>query len=140
MAFKGAGSVLAVGDGASPEAFTNLGQVIDVNGPDSSNDEIETTNLDSTSREFIAALRDNGSVQFTLHLDTTSTQHTQLDTDGLNGTQRNYRLTLNDPNASPAPYLQFNAFLSNLSISVGANETVQMSGTLRLTASHTKNW
>lgn len=137
MAFKGAGSSLSVGNGASPEVFTAITEVVEFSGPDSSNEEIETTNLASTAKEFIPALKDQGTLDFTAHLDTSNAQHTQLDTDSLNGTTRNYRITWDE---SPQAYITFSAFLSSLSYQTDPNDTVKISGTLRITAAPTKNW
>ena len=140
MAFKGAGATLAVGDGASPEVFTTIAEVIEVTGPDSSNDEIETTNLSSTAKEFIAALKDNGSCDFEAHFNPSNTQHGNLWDDADAATVKNYKLTWSDPATSPDPYVQFAAFVSSLSVANPPNDSVKISGTLRITGAITRNF
>ena len=139
MAFKGAGATLAVGDGASPESFTTIAEVIEVTGPDQQNEEIETTNLGSTAKEFIAGLKDNGTCQFQAHFAPSNTQHQQLFSDAADATARNYRLTWSDGN-SPSPYVQFTAFVQSLSNETPPNDSVKLNGTLRITGALTTSW
>lgn len=58
----GHGSSFAIGDGASPEVFTPLAEVISITPPSDSLDIIDATNMDSAdaTREFIVGLRDPG--------------------------------------------------------------------------------
>ena len=137
MAFKGAGASLAVGNGASPEGFTAIAEVIEVTGPEQVNDEIETTNLSSTSKEFIAALKDNGTCEFEAHFNPSNAQHAGLFTDVAAGTVKNYKLSWDDPASSPAPYVIFAAFVASLSTSTPPNDSVKLSGSLRITGALT---
>jgi len=71
------GSKFQVGDGATPEVFTTVAEIIDVGGPKLERDSIEMTNQDSTLgwREFIPGLRDGGEVTFNCNwLPTNATQ------------------------------------------------------------------
>lgn len=140
MAFKGAGSALRVGDGGSPtEAFTTIAEVIETSGPEQVNDEIETTNLSSTAKEFMSALKDSGSMDFECHFAPSNAQHQTLFADAGNGTVRNYRMEWDDGN-SPKPYIQFAAFVARLSNATPPNESVKMSGSLRISGALTTSW
>lgn len=58
------GTALKLGDGASPEVFTEIAEVTNISGPGMSLDTVEVTAHDSTdyTREFIAGLKDYGEV------------------------------------------------------------------------------
>ena len=67
-AYAGYGTVVAIGDGASPETFTSVGRLRNIGGPDASRGTIDVTGLDSTAKEFIVDLPDNGSLTFPMYL------------------------------------------------------------------------
>lgn len=140
MAFRGAGAALQSGDGASPEVFTAIGEVIEVTGPSQTNDEFETTHLGSTAKEFLAALKDNGSCEFEAHFNPSNTQQDNLWADAASGATRSYRIVWSDPASSPDPYVEFTAFVSNLSMATPPNDSVKISGSLRITGALTKNF
>jgi predicted secreted protein len=71
------GSVLKLGDGATPEVFTSIAEVMDITPPPLARDDIEVTSQDSVSgyREFIPGWRDGGEVKFNCNwLPTNATQ------------------------------------------------------------------
>lgn len=77
------GTILAFGDGDTPEVFHKLGAIKDVSGPSLARDTIEKTNMNSPQgyREFIGGLRDAGEVSFDIETDFSATD--QDATDGL---------------------------------------------------------
>ena len=70
-AVLGHGALLKRGDGASPEVFTTISEVISISGPSLSRDVVEATNMSSTSgwREFIGGLKSGGEISFELNYD-----------------------------------------------------------------------
>jgi predicted secreted protein len=60
----GYGTLLAYGDGATPDAFTTMAEVTNLGGPGFSADSIDATHMASPNgwREFIAGLLDGGEV------------------------------------------------------------------------------
>jgi hypothetical protein len=66
-AILGAGSSLKLGDGASPEVFTKIAEVLRVGAIGQSAAEIDVTSLDSTAKEYIAALPDGETVSITMN-------------------------------------------------------------------------
>jgi hypothetical protein len=66
-AILGAGSSLKLGDGASPEVFTKVAEVLRVGAIGQSAAEIDVTSLDSTAKEYIAALPDGETVAITMN-------------------------------------------------------------------------
>lgn len=99
-ALIGYGVHLARGDGASPEVFTNLAEVIDLSAPSMTKDSVEATHTDSPDsfREFIPGLKDGG--EFTAVCNFLPSNATQDNTSGgaLNDfinetTTRNWRIS-----------------------------------------------
>lgn len=73
------GTILAVGDGATPEVFTKVARVKDIDGPSMSRDTIDTTHQLSTGgvKEFLASLMDGGEVTFTVGYNPSAATHDQ---------------------------------------------------------------
>lgn len=98
----GAGTRLQLGDGASPEVFTTVSEVLRVSAIGQSVGEIDVTNLDSTSKEYIGSLPDGATVEFDCNW-TGSVQQIAL-RDGV-GTTKNFRVIWAD--GSPATTANF---------------------------------
>lgn len=69
QAKTGFGTLFGVGDGATPEVFTNLAEVLDLNAPNETTDKIETSHMQSpdNSKEFIPGLTDGGETSFDIN-------------------------------------------------------------------------
>lgn len=106
---KAIGTLLQVGDGASPEVFTTVAGISNISGPNFTSSEIEVTSHDTAGgfRETITGLKDAGSVSGDLWFDASLSQHKALLTDFKNNTQKNYRLVL--ATFSPQKYFSFAA-------------------------------
>lgn len=63
-AVLGANSYLKLSDAASPEVFTTIAEVLNVGPIGSVAPEVDVTNLDSTSKEYIGGLPDGQQVEF----------------------------------------------------------------------------
>lgn len=68
-ALIGYGIHLARGDGASPESFVNVAELIDISPPSMTKDQVEATHTDSPDgfREFIPGLKDGGEFTATMN-------------------------------------------------------------------------
>jgi len=101
-AYTSFGTLLKLGDGASPETFTTIADVGDIKGPDFSAD-IEDVTTHSTSgawREKIATLLSPGKLQLPLHFQPQAVTHSYtagLLKDFANRTKRNFQIVLKDP-------------------------------------------
>ena len=95
MSFKGVGTILERGDGASPEVFTAIAKIVSISGPEESKDELDDTTLDSAGgyKEFVSGLKDGGSMTLALNYNPADTGQAALQTDYAAGTKQNYRLT-----------------------------------------------
>ena len=77
IATQANGIALQVGDGADPEVFTTIAEVISVNPLSASRTAIDVTSFDSAGnrREFVGGLVDNGECSFTIQYDATEGTH-----------------------------------------------------------------
>jgi predicted secreted protein len=75
-AVAGNGVLLQLGDGGTAETFDTIAEVLDIDGPNQTREQIEVTSHSSAGwREYIAGLRDGGEVSFPINsVPTDSTQ------------------------------------------------------------------
>lgn len=89
----GAGSSLKLGDGASPQVFTTIAEVLRCGSIGVTAAEIEVTNLSSTTKEYIGALLEGATVEFQLNF-VGGTQQNAL-RDGVR-TTKDFRMQFSD--------------------------------------------
>lgn len=94
------GTQLQIGDGASPEVFTTIAQVRDIQGPGLSTNIIDGTDHDSGgAKSKVAGVRDGGQLTLDIAYDPAHGTHnaaTGLLRDWKNGTLRNFKLVFPD--------------------------------------------
>jgi hypothetical protein len=77
-AVLGAGSSLKLGDDATPVAYTLIAEVLRVGQIGQQTPEVDVTNLDSTSKEYIGGLPDGATVEFDINWIADNTNHEKL--------------------------------------------------------------
>lgn len=128
------GTVLKIGDAASPIVFTAIPQVVSIDGPTATNDEIDTTHLTSTAKEFIGALPDYGSLNTEIEWDERDTVHSGLRTDFQNRTVRPFQII---DTGSPIKTASVSGFVKTLPLTYQANDVVRANVEIRLTGALT---
>ena len=111
-AFAAIGGKLKRGDGGSPEAFTDVAELVDISGPSGSLAMIEVTNLGSpgSAREYIASLIDNGTVSCQANFDPTNSQQSPtagIISDRDNRVKRNWKVVWSNAAATTAAFAGF---------------------------------
>jgi len=129
------GMTIAMGDAASPEVWSTISEVTSIGGPDGSASEIDTTDLNSTAKEFRLGLLDNGSVSISLNFIPANVQHALLRTLSISGAISNFRMTFTD---SPQTTWTFTAFVMGLPIENSVDAVTTASITLRISGSITE--
>lgn len=135
------GTLLQIGDGATPEAFTTVAQVRDITGPGMAVGTKDVTSHSSAGawREKVATLKDGGQVRFTITWDPPSATHdatTGLLADMWARTLRHWRLVFPDVGTA---YFAFSALIvafepaTPVEGSLDANVTLELSGAVTLT-------
>lgn len=112
----GYGVMFRRGNEASPEVFSIVGEVKDVNGPDMKRETVDATHSQSPGRwrEFISGLRDGGEVSVTVALIPSAgatSQHKKFVNDFENDNAVAYQVTF--PNTAKT-FWSFNAFQTAL--------------------------
>jgi hypothetical protein len=96
-------SVLYIGQGIAPatapgaDTFDTIGNLTALSGPEFSKDEIEHTDMDSTSKEFFGDLPNPGSINFTANRNFGDAGQSAARADVLQQVQRNIRVERLDP-------------------------------------------
>ena len=137
-AVTGLGTTLQKGDGATPEVFTTVSEVHGINGPTQDADVIEVTSLASPNgtKEFIAGLKNAGTVTFDINFNPTSATHAALFADQKSGIVRNWKIVL--PSSVSAMTFSFAAFVKSFTADIQAashlkaNLTLHISGAVTL--------
>jgi hypothetical protein len=129
---KSQGCAIFLSDDASPEVFTEVGQVMSISGPDGSTGEIDVTNLASTIKEFVPSLPDMGTVSCETSWDhaTTANNHAAINTAFLAQTTKSWQIRLSD---SPQTVIAFLGFPNSFSTSIGVDDKVGMTFGVRIT-------
>ncbi len=99
--FAAKGTLLKQGDGASPEVFTTIAQVVSIGGPSLSLDPIDVTNHSSLDgwKEFVGGLLDGGEISLEINYDPVNATHNAtagLIKDMEDRTVRNFQLVFSD--------------------------------------------
>lgn len=107
----GHGGVFAQGDGANPEVFTALGEVINITVSGLARDAVDATHMASTDRfrDYIGGLRDAGEVTIEMNWVPGGATETLLHAAFMDDDPVNYRITW--PNAD---VWNFSAFLTGI--------------------------
>lgn len=128
------GTILKVGNGASPEVFTTIPQIVNIDGPSSSNSEKEVTNLASTAKEFRPGLNDLGEYNIEMEWDERNAVHSGIRTAFNNRTVSNFQLI---DAGSPSKTYSFQAFWKALPRSYQPDNVVRSNAVLRVTGAET---
>jgi predicted secreted protein len=96
MAVGAQGTIIASGDGADPEVFLEIVEITDFDGPTVSNAQVDVTHLRSTTKQYIAGLRDGGTVSMNGNWVGEDDGQQRVQSDQNTRSTRNYRMTFPD--------------------------------------------
>lgn len=90
-------TLVQIGDGATSETFTTIGEVLSFSGPGEEAGEIDVTSQDSSAKEYISnGLADSPDMTIEVLFVGSNQPQQQLRVDLRAGTLRNFRYVLND--------------------------------------------
>jgi predicted secreted protein len=106
---SGFGTVLKIGNGASPEVFTSILGIRNIQGPAQDMEIIDATSHSSSGayREKVASFKDPGNVTFDLIYDSTNAQHQLLFTQYAAREITNFQQIMTDAGAEQYAYGAF---------------------------------
>jgi hypothetical protein len=139
--FHGYGTVLQVGDGASPEVFTSIAALSSIKLPTLSTADIDMSHLTTTNafREMLPGMRSAGKVGFTGNYTPAGATHKNA-SGGLLFLQRtraivNWKIVLSDPDSTE---WLFTGYVSNIDPGeAGLDSKVEISGEITITTDPT---
>jgi hypothetical protein len=118
----------------STEAF--VAAVVDLSGPNSQGSEIDITTFDSTAKEFLMGLKDEGSISINIIRDTSSTGQGRLISDQAARNQRMLTIdfsTLVMEASVIGSRLAGLAYVQSFSYTAGADDAVKAAVNFRIT-------
>ena len=126
------GATFQRGDGASPEIFTTVTQLVNIGEVGVERSLIDVTNLASTIREFKGAIPDGAEIQLDFQYDSDDAGQTGLKTDLDANTVINYRINIQD---SPVAVFAFQGLVIAWQISNPIDNVVPLSVRVKITGS-----
>lgn len=124
------GTLFAVSANASPPTFANIPDITTIGGPDGSAPTIDVTDLDSTAREYVLGLKDEGSFSLGVHYIPTNVVHAQLRAAWAARTQLRFRVTFTDTTTT---VWEFNGFVTGFSQTMGVDTVVEATVGIKIT-------
>jgi predicted secreted protein len=135
MALLSNGCSIALGDGASPEVFTALDEVIGISGPSESRPFIDVTALDDTSRAYIGGIEDHGELSINCHWDPDDTLgQVSARTRFTSQTENNWRILYTD---SPVSTHTFGAIVVSWETDIAMDDSVKITIGLKISGAIT---
>jgi predicted secreted protein len=109
----GTGVSLAYGNGASPDVFTEVEELVTLTPPPETRNEIDVSTHNAGVEEKILGMKRTGQVQFTINYVPSKTSHAAIRTFYNANTERTWRIIYPD---SPETELQFEARVQSFSV------------------------
>ncbi len=127
--YAAAQTLLQLGDGATPEKFTTIGEIFSITGPSMSVEMVEATDLSDSAKDFVCVnVTNGGEVTFEVNFDEDDTTQASLITKLLAGTENNYQLCFPDVTAIEYNFQpgDVNAGADQIDPDAGGNVTLTM--------------
>lgn len=137
MAIKTQGTYLYTID-PDDESLITVGCVTSIDGVDTTNEQIETTCLESLARTYVAGLATPGAATFGLNFDTSDTTHVRLHQLKVAGTTLTWAIGFSDGTAAATvdtggtfdlattrSWIRFEGFMTSFPFSFAQNSVVQ---------------
>lgn len=129
-AIESQGVILQRGNGATPtEVFGAVAEITDFDGPGGTASVIDTTSLQSTAKEKLMGLKDEGQFSFTANLIPVDVGQVGLRADRDARTLRKFKLILTD---TASTTLTFAAYVLGFSINGAVDDKINASITLEI--------
>lgn len=133
---KTQGCALQLSDGASPEVYSDIANVMSFQGPSGSRQVIDATTLASTGKEKDVGIPDYGQVTFDFKFAASDTVLVDVWDNFVAGTLHNFRILFSD---SPRTQFDFAAYVLSMNYSASVDDIVRGSVTLEISGSVTDN-
>jgi hypothetical protein len=122
------GTKLYIGNNASPIVYTQVKELVSFQAFDGQANEIDTTSLDSTAKEFLMGLQDNGSFSGEFNWLPADTGQVAMRAAKASRAITHFRLTMSDTSK-----FEFDGYVLGAPISGGVDAKVDGSFAIRIT-------
>jgi len=126
------GTLFAVAAAGSPPAFSNIPEIKTIGGPDGSAPTIDVTDLDSTAREYVLGLKDEGSFSLGINYIPTNAVHTTLRNAWSARSLMQFQVTFAD---TATTVWEFNGYVTGFSQNAAVDEVVTATVGIKITGS-----
>jgi len=137
VALEAQGTLIKIGNGASPEVFSSIPEIKTFSGPGGSASIIDVTDLSSTGKEKRMGLADEGQLTFTMNYLPDNTQHDALRTARSTREATNFEIVFTDD--SPTTTWAFSGFVTGFSISGSVDNVIEANVTIEITGQITES-
>lgn len=134
-AIRSQGSTIALSDGASPEVYTAIPNIVSFPTPSPEAADIDVSDLSSTAKEYLVGLIDNGEITLAGFYGPNEASHNTLQAAAGSTTLYNFRVTLAD--VSPNQTITFSARVKAFRLTTAVDEAVAMEIVLRTSGAAT---
>lgn len=134
-AFLGSGTLLKIGDAASPEVFTTIYEVTSIGDFGQENDLVEVTHFQSTAKEYIYGLADGVEFPVTVNYAPANATHVAVLAAQAARTTKNFKLTL--PSDAGSLTFSFSALIKGWRLPLDPNEAGVMTFNMKLSGAIT---
>jgi predicted secreted protein len=126
------GTLFAVSANASPPSFSNIPEIRTIGGPDGTAPTIDVTDLDSTAREYVLGLKDEGAFSLGIMYIPANAVHAELRAAWANRTEKRFRVTFTD---SGTTVWEFNGFVTGFSQNAAVDTVIEATVGIKITGS-----
>jgi hypothetical protein len=124
------GTKFAVSADGSPPSFSDIPEIRTIGGPDGSAPTIDVTDLDSTAREYVLGLKDEGSFSLGIMYIPQNSVHAQLRSAWANRTRLQFRVTFTD---STTTVWEFDGFVTGFSQQAAVDTVIEATVGIKIT-------
>jgi predicted secreted protein len=124
------GTRFAVSADGSPPSFSNIPEIKTIGGPDGSAPTIDVTDLDSTAREYVLGLKDEGTFSLGINYIPANAVHAQLRSAWANRTLMQFRVTFTD---SGSTVWEFDGYVTGFAQNMSVDTVVEATVTIKIT-------
>lgn len=135
-AFIGSQTQLKIGDGASPEVFTLIGEVVSIGDFGQENDLVEATHFQSTAKEYLYGLPDGVELPVVANYLPTNAQQVATLAAQAAKTTKNFKLVLPTLGGGGLTF-SFAALIKGWKVPMSPNEAMRMTFGLKISGAIT---
>lgn len=126
------GTTFAVSADGSPPSFSNIPEIRSIGGPDGSAPTIDVTDLNSTAREYILGLKDEGAFSLDIMYIPANAVHAQLRAAWAARSLMQFRVTFQDTNTT---VWEFDGYVTGFSERAAVDTVVEATVGIKITGS-----